>query len=90
MTDKTADDAARGREAAMLMAHPLLKEVFATFETQCLGYWKDTTAPADTHARERIWQAVQVAAKVEDALGQIAANGRLAQSDLDRIAGKQP
>jgi hypothetical protein len=75
-------DAAR---AEALMRDEVLMGIFAQLETDYIGAWRDTAA-RDSDARERLWQAVQIVGKVRDHLGMVAANGRVAQAELDKLA----
>lgn len=86
--DPLADRIERGKRAEILLRDPLLLEIFAEFETECLSFWR-TTKVADTDGRERIWQAVNVAAKVLSTLSHLAANGRIAKDDLERLIAHQ-
>jgi hypothetical protein len=89
-----ADDIAlaRARERAAradaLMRDELLTEAFATLDRDYTKAWRETAA-RDTDARERLWQAVQVVAKVRDHLGHVLTNGRLAQRELDGLAARR-
>ncbi len=76
-------DAAR---AETLMRDEFLMGVFSQLENDYIAGWR-ATAARDTDARERLWQAVQVVGKVRDHLGMVAANGRVAQAELDKLAG---
>ena len=48
------------------------------------------TQVRDTDARERLWQAVNVVGKVQDALRGHVTNGKLAQMQLEAIANNIP
>jgi hypothetical protein len=78
----------RGKRAELLLRDPLLTEAFARFEADCMSYWM-TTKVNDVEARERIWQAVNVAGKVQSMLVNMAANGRIAKDDLERLIAGQ-
>jgi hypothetical protein len=41
---------------------------------------------ADTAGRERLWQTVNVLGKVKDHLARVAADGKLAQHELNSLA----
>ena len=47
------------------------------------------TAARDTDARERLWQAVQIVAKVRDHLTGVVTGGKLARRELDDLAGRR-
>ena len=87
MTDDSLEAAiARGARAKELLGSETLKEVFAQIEADYIEGWRHTSA-RDTDARERLWLAVQVLGLVKDHLVIIANNGKLAQAELDRLAG---
>ena len=84
--DKLEAGIARGARAKELLGSELLKEVFAQIESDYIAGWRNTSA-RDTDARERLWLAVQVLGLVKDHLVIIANDGKLAQAELDRLAG---
>jgi hypothetical protein len=75
-------DAAR---AEALMRDEVLAGIFTQLKADYMEAWQNT-AVRDTDARERLWQAVQIVGKVRDHLGMVAANGRVAQAELDKLA----
>src|SRR5215470_8430256 len=87
MTDeiKLNADAARGAQAEALLRNELLQEAFTGLEKQFIDAWR-LTQVRDTDARERLWQAVNVVGKVQDALKTHVNNGKLAQRHLEVIA----
>src|SRR5262249_29178395 len=90
MTDDKLEAAiARGARAKELLGSELLKEVFAQIESDYVEGWRRTSA-RDTDARERLWLAVQVLGLVKDHLVIVANDGKLAQAELDRLAGLAP
>ena len=90
MTDeyKLHRDKDRGAKAEALLRSELLTESFALLDAEYVCAWR-LTAIRDTEARERLFQAVQIVAKVKDHLTSIVANGKLAQKQLDELAAKQ-
>ena len=82
--DRLQRDIVRGARAKALMDNELLQEAFAKLEADYIGAWRATPA-RDTDARERLWQAVNVLGKVRDHIGHVAADGNLAQRQLDDI-----
>jgi hypothetical protein len=62
-----------------------LRDAFASLESEYVKAWKATPA-RDADARERLWQAVQIIAKVEAHLRAVAAGRRLAERQLAEIA----
>ena len=87
MTDDKLEAAiTRGARAKELLGSETLKQVFAQIEANYIEGWRRTSA-RDTDARERLWLAVQVVGVVKDHLVIIANDGKLAQAELDRLAG---
>ena len=87
MTDeiKLNQDIARAVQAEALLRNGLLQDAFTGLEMQFMDAWR-LTQVRDTDARERLWQAVNVVGKVQDALRVHVNNGKLAQRQLDAIA----
>jgi hypothetical protein len=81
LTAKTS----RAARAQALLNDELLKEAFATLDTEYVKAWRETSA-RDDDARQRYWQAVNVLGKVRDHLEQVVRDGRVAQADLERLA----
>lgn len=90
MTDEVAlsKAAERGARAARLLEDELLQEAFATLDRDYTRAWRETAA-RDTDARERLWHAVQVVAKVRDHLATVVNGGKLAQREMNEIAGRK-
>ena len=82
--DKLAAAVTRGARAKALLEDELLQEAFAALESDYVAAWKRSPA-RDTDARERLWQAVNVLGKVRDHVARIAADGKLAQRELDDL-----
>jgi len=87
MTDeiKLNQDIARAAQAEALLRNGLLQDAFTGLEMQFMDAWR-LTQVRDTDARERLWQAVNVVGKVQDALRVHVNNGKLAQRQLEAIA----
>jgi hypothetical protein len=77
----------RAARAEALQRDELLTEALDALDRDYVKAWRATHA-RDTDARERLWQAVQVVAKVRDHLAHVAAGGRLAQRELDELAAR--
>lgn len=88
MEDKRAAAIARGKRAELLLQDELLVESLDSLKAAYIEAWQVTSA-RDSDARERLWQAVQVVGKVKEHLGSIAANGRIAQTEIDDLAPPQ-
>jgi len=83
--DKLSEAMGRGARAERLLNDPLLQEAFEMLERDYIRGWRDTGA-RDTDARERLWQALHVVAKVRSHLGSVVSSGKLAQRELDALA----
>lgn len=85
MTDDKLNEAiSRGARAERLLSDDLLQEAFDILERDYIRGWRDTGA-RDTDARERLWQALHVLAKVRAHLATVVSNGKLAQRELDDL-----
>jgi hypothetical protein len=82
-------DVTRAAQAEALLRNELLQEAFTGLEKQFVDAWRMTQV-RDTDARERLWQAVNVVGKVQDALRGHVNNGKLAQRELEAIARNMP
>lgn len=83
---KARKEAARGAQAQSLLDSDLLKEAFEGLEAEYIRFWREGTSINDTQGRERLWQAVQIVGKVRSHLTQIAADGRVAETELRALA----
>ena len=81
-------DVTRAAQAEALLRNELLQEAFTGLEKQFVDAWR-LTQVRDTDARERLWQAINVVGKVQDALRGHVNNGKLAQMQLEAIASNQ-
>jgi hypothetical protein len=82
--DKLHAEISRAARAEALLGNELLAEAFSTLESSYIEEWR-LSQFRDTDARERLWQAVNVARKVRDHLASAVRNGRLAQRELDDL-----
>lgn len=87
--DKLADAVARGHQAASLMSHPLMTEMFDRYEANCIKEWK-ATDPLEMPEREALWHSIVAASKIRESLLHVAAAGRVAQGDIDRLNAGKP
>ena len=83
--NKDLESAAR---AQALLGDELLNAAFATLEADYLKAWRATHVN-DVNARERLWQAINIVGKVKDHLTSAVNNGKLAQRELDDLAGRE-
>jgi hypothetical protein len=86
--DKLRAATARASRAQALVNDDLLTEAFDTLEREYTKAWRET-AVRDNDARERLWQAVNVASKVREHLRRLVSDGTLAQREIDMLADKQ-
>jgi len=90
MTDELALNKAaeRGARAQRLLEDELLAEALDTLDRDYMRAWR-ASAARDTDARERLWQAVQVVAKVRDHLVHVLNGGKLAQRQMNELAARK-
>lgn len=86
MTDKLQDAITKGRQASDLENNPAFADAFEIFNGECFEVWKRT---ADGKERARLWQAINIAERVRDIIGRIAANGRVAEKELETLIARQ-
>lgn len=77
--------AARGRRAQELLDDDLLKSAFEDLEKAYVAAWRDTSVDNVT-GREKLFLAINVIGKVRDHLVTIASDGRLAATEIQRMA----
>jgi hypothetical protein len=87
--DKLQESIARGARAEALLKNDLLQEAFARLERDYLEAWKISPA-RDTDGRERLWQAVNIVAKVRDHIVKVVNDGKLSQRHLNELARSPP
>lgn len=83
--DKLLRESAKGAKAAALLQDETLMEAFAKLRDAYIKGWRNTE-PRDTEAREMLWIAVNQLEKLQDHIAIMAANGKLAKAQLERIA----
>ena len=76
----------RGAQAEVLLRHDLLKEAFDYLEKRYIDEWRITSA-RDADAREKLFLAVNIVGKVREHLIAHVSNGRVAQTELNRMTG---
>jgi hypothetical protein len=87
--DKLQAAISRGARAEALLNNDLLQEAFARLEQDYIEAWKISPA-RDTDGRERLWQAVNIVAKVRDHMVNVVNDGKLSQRHLNDLARSQP
>ena len=79
---------ARGNRAQRLLDDEMLAEAFAKLEHEYVAQWRNTEF-RDQDARERLWWAARVVAKVREHLLIVAKNGEIAEREIRALAGKK-
>ena len=82
--DKLAVAIERGKRAEMLLADDLVKSIFDELSDTIERTWIATKG-SETDVRERCWGAMQMLLKLREMMQHIAADGRIAQRDVDRM-----
>jgi hypothetical protein len=79
---------ARGNRAHRLLDDDMLAEAFAKLEQEYVTQWRNTEF-RDQDARERLWWAARVVAKVREHLFIVAKNGEIAEREIRALCGKK-
>lgn len=90
MTDelKLNKDLENAARAQALLDDETLNDAFSKMEDAYQQAWMATHVN-DVAGRERLWQAIHIVHKVKDHLNSVVTNGKLAQRELDDLAGKE-
>ena len=83
--DKLHESISRGARAEALLKNDLLQEAFVRLEQDYIDAWKISPA-RDNDGRERLWQAVNIVAKVRDHIVKVVNDGKLSQRHLNELA----
>src|SRR5713101_3127542 len=83
--DKLQEAISRGARAEALLRNDLLQEAFVRLEQDYIDAWKISPA-RDTDGRERLWQAVNIVAKVRGHIVKVVNDGKLSQRHLNELA----
>jgi predicted TPR repeat methyltransferase len=78
----------RGNRAQRLLDDDMLAEAFAKLEQEYVTQWRNTEF-RDQDARERLWWAARVVAKVREHLLIVAKNGEIAQRELRTLTERK-
>ncbi len=78
----------RGNRAQRLLDDEMLTEAFAKLEHEYVAQWRNTEF-RDQDARERLWWAARVVAKVREHLLIVAKNGQIAEREMRMLTGKK-
>ncbi len=76
----------RGAQAEALLRNEMLLGAFKSLEGDYLKAWGSTTV-GETQARENLWRATQILGDVLNHLKLIVRDGKIAQQDVERMAG---
>jgi len=82
---KLRTDVSRATKAEVLLKNEMLIETFKTLTDTYLNAWRNTHIE-DVQAREKLFLAVNVVAKVQAHLTSIVTNGNLAKRELGELA----
>lgn len=82
MTDKKEKQIRLGVKAKAFLADDTIRAAFDSVEAVFVERWK---LSKDSAERDRCWMATNIAQQVKLALAAFVNNGKIAQSDLDRI-----
>jgi len=80
--DQLAGDIARGHQAQRLLEDEFFAGVIATMKAEYMLGWERSN-PGDADAREKMWVLCNALGNIQKELQKIAADGRVAQSNLD-------
>jgi hypothetical protein len=86
MTDKLQAAITKGAQADALLRSETFQGAFKLLEADYIKAWA-ATEPAETDARENLWRAVQILGDVRRHLHSAVSDGKIAQAELDRLAG---
>lgn len=78
----------RGKRAEMLLADELVKSIFDELAETIEKTWLGTKG-SESEVRERCWGAMQMLLKLREMMQHVAADGRIAQADVDRMMRAQ-
>ena len=77
-------DTERGRQAAELLAHPLLKQALAAIEAEVVSQWGQCPA-RDHDGKEALWQLFKTAQKFRGVLSGYVESGKFAADKLRKF-----
>lgn len=72
----------RGRQAAELLEHPLMKEAFSTIRQEFTQAWQNSPA-RDQEAREKLWQLLKLTDRLESFLTETVTTGKMATMQIE-------
>lgn len=86
MTDeiKLSREMVRGSKAKQLLENELLTEAFDELEKSYFAAWR-RSEPSDAMAREKLYLAANIVAKVKDHLSLVVKGGKLAEVEMKQI-----
>lgn len=72
----------RGRQAAELLEHPLMKEAFSTIRQEFTQAWQNSPA-RDQEGREKLWQLLKLTDRLESFLTETVTTGKMATMQIE-------
>lgn len=78
------DDVERGRQAAELLAHPLLSAALDAIDAEVVSQWEQCPA-RDMEGKEMLWQLKKTGAKFRGLLTGYIQSGKLASDNIRRM-----
>lgn len=78
------EDVERGRQAAELLAHPLLSEALNAIEAEVVQQWEQCPA-RDMEGKEALWQLMKTGKKFRGLLNGYIQSGKLAAENIRRM-----
>jgi len=78
------DDIERGRQAAELLAHPLLAEALDAIDAEVVHQWEQCPA-RDMEGKEALWQLMKTGKKFRSLLNGYIQSGKLAAENIRRM-----
>lgn len=72
----------RGRQAAELLEHPLMKEAFSTIRQEFTQAWQNSPT-RDQEGREKLWQLLKLTDRLESFLTETVTTGKMATMQIE-------
>ena len=79
-------DLDRASKAEALLSNDMLMDAFKHIDSELIERWRSCK---DQEGRDRIWQATQIAARVQEILKMVLQNGKIAKRIIDDLEGKR-
>lgn len=82
-----AEQVERGRQAAELLAHPILVAALDAIEAEIVSQWGDCPA-RDTEGKEALWQLLKTSKKFRAIMTGYVNSGKLSAENMRRFEEK--